>query len=150
MNPIIPTDCPYYLISRVTLAVTSVLRSGLAEAGLERVRPAYLGVLLALWLEEGLKVNELGRRAGLEPSTMTGLLDRMERDGFLVRKPDPEDRRVQHITLTDEGRGIRRTVTVVVTKTLARMFEGIPEEDLSGLKDVLRKVLTNENRDNET
>ena len=84
-----PIDCPYYLISRVTLVVTSALKKGFTEAGVTAVKPAYLGVLLTLWREDGLKVIDLGRKAGLEPSTMTGLLDRMERDTLLYREADP-------------------------------------------------------------
>ena len=81
MNFPLPPDCPYYLISRSMLAVTSLLKKGFANEGINTIKPAYLSVLLSLWNEDGLKGNELGRRAGLEPSTMTGLLDRMERDG---------------------------------------------------------------------
>ena len=85
-------ECPYYLISRVSLVVTSALKKGFANAGVEQVRPAYLCALMSLWQEDGLKVIELGKKAGLEPSTMTGLLDRMERDGLVSRTTDPRDR----------------------------------------------------------
>ena len=138
-----PTDCPYYLMSRVTLGVTSALKKGLASAGVGEVKPAYLGVLLCLWQEDGLRGNALGRRAGLEPSTMTGLLDRMERDGLVVRSADPRDRRAQHIRLTDTGRGVRTSVLRVVDRTLARVFDGIPAEELSRTKALLRHVLAN-------
>ena len=102
MNVQLPPDCPYYLISRATLAVTSHLKKGFANEGIGTIKPAYLGVLLSLWDEDGLKANELGKRAGLEPSTMTGLLDRMERDGLVKREPDPNDRRAHRIHLTQD------------------------------------------------
>lgn len=143
MTRIKPTDCPYYLVSRVTLQVTSALKKGFASAGLESLKPAYLGVLMSLWYEDGLKVTELGRRAGLEPSTMTGLLDRMERDGLVTRSTTPGDRRVQHIHLTREGQGIRETVLKVLNRTLARLFSGISREDLNRTKEILRNVLSN-------
>jgi len=72
------TECPYYLITRASLACTARLKEALAAAGVGNIRPAYLGVLMSLWSDDGLRAVELGRRAGLEPSTMTGLLDRME------------------------------------------------------------------------
>ncbi len=97
-------NCPYYLVSRVTLVVTSALKKGLAAAGVGDVKPAYLGALFALWKEDGLKVVELGRRSGLEASTMTGLIDRMEHDGLVERRDDATDRRVQRINLTEKGR----------------------------------------------
>jgi DNA-binding MarR family transcriptional regulator len=143
MELINPTDCPYYLISRTTLLGTSALKRGFAAAGVERVRPAYIGVLMSLWREDGLKMIELGRRAGLEPSTMTGLLDRMERDGLLYRSADPEDRRALRVYLTDDGVNIRELALGVLEDTITKIFGGISEEDLDHLKGVLRRVLEN-------
>jgi DNA-binding MarR family transcriptional regulator len=141
-----PKNCPYYLISRSTLAVTAELKREFASAGLEEVRPAYLGVLMSLWRNDGLSAVELARRAGLEPSTMTGLLDRMERDQLLARRPDPDDRRAQRIYLTETGRTVREPTLAAVDRTLARVLEGIPEADLLRMKDMLRRVLANTDR----
>ena len=138
-----PTDCPYYLMSRATLVMTSAFKKAFAAAGVRNVRPSYLGVLWCLWREEGVKTVDLGRCAGLEPSTMTGLLDRMERDGFVARSSHAEDRRVQIIQLTDTGRTIRETVMRMVNETLGILFEGISKEDIDRTNDVLRKVLAN-------
>ena len=44
-------------------------------------------------------------RSGSRPSLMTGLMDRMERDGLVGQRPDPADRRVLKIFLTDAGAG---------------------------------------------
>jgi DNA-binding MarR family transcriptional regulator len=141
-----PKDCPYYLISRSTLAVTAALKQEFASAGLEGVRPAYLGVLMSLWREDGLSAVELARRAGLEPSTMTGLLDRMERDKLLIRRAHPEDRRAQRIYLTETGRSVRRPTLAAVNRTLARVLEGVSAADLTRIKDTLRRVLANTDR----
>jgi DNA-binding MarR family transcriptional regulator len=138
-----PTDCAYYLITRAGLAMTALLKNELTAAGIEDVRPAYLGVLMSLWQEDGLKVMELGRRAGLEPSTMTGLLDRMERAQLLARKTDPNDRRAQRVRLTDRGRTVEETALEVVEDTLAKMLTGVSENDLEKLQSSLRRVLEN-------
>jgi len=144
-----PVNCPYYLISRVTLLTTSALKKGLAAAGVEDVRPAYLGALLALWKEDGLKVVDLGRRSGLETSTMTGLIDRMERDGLVERRDDANDRRVQRINLTGKGRQAMSPVLAVVESVLVTVFEGISAEDLSKTTDVLKRVLANAHEGNQ-
>ncbi len=143
MNVQLPPDCPYYLISRATLAVTSHLKKGFANEGIGTIKPAYLGVLLALWNEDGLKANELGKRAGLEPSTMTGLLDRMERDGVLKRKPDPNDRRANRIHLTKEGFNAEVSATKVVSNTLEKVLNTIDDKDIETTKNVLRTILQN-------
>lgn len=141
-------ECPYYLISRVSLAVTSVLKKEFIKSGLEQVKPAYLCVLMSLWQEDGLKVIELSNRAGLEPSTMTGLLDRMQRDGLVTRTPDPHDRRVLRIFLTIAGQSVRSVVLKVIDKVLAEVFAGISDDDISHTKNLLRQVLVNTNEDN--
>jgi DNA-binding MarR family transcriptional regulator len=138
-----PGECPYYLITRVSLGATAAMKRGFAEAGIGFVRPAYLGSLMSLWREDGLKVIDLGRRAGLEPSTMTGLLDRMERDGLVERRLDPADRRVLKIFLTTTGAGIRETVIGIVDSTLARVLSGVEAGEIDALKILLRKVLVN-------
>ncbi|MDD5712466.1 MAG: MarR family transcriptional regulator [Smithellaceae bacterium] len=138
-----PQDCPYYLVTRVSLAATSVFKRAFAEAGLTELRPAYMGVLMCLWNEDGLKVIELGRRAGLEPSTMTGLIDRMERDGLVTRVPDPEDRRVLKINLTEAGSAIKDTVAEKVDLVMGQVLSNVDTDDLAQLKDTLRQILTN-------
>lgn len=138
-----PEDCIYYLISRVTLTVTASLKKEFVSAGVARVKPAYLGVLISLWRDDGPKVVDLGRSAGLEPSTMTGLLDRMERDGLVFRSADPNDRRVQRIFLTEAGREVRDPIRRVVEKTLEKVFDGISDDDISKTVHFLRRVLAN-------
>ena len=138
-----PIDCPYYLISRVTLFVTSSLKRGFSDAGVNSIKPAYLGVLMTLWRDDGLKVIDLGRKSGLEPSTMTGLLDRMERDELLYREADSLDRRVQRIYLTATGREVKTPVLQVVHEVLADVFKGIDEKEIRNTKNTLQRVLTN-------
>lgn len=141
-----PTECAYYLITRASLAMTGLLKRNLAAAGVEEVRPAYLGVLLSLWQEDGLKLMELGRRAGLEPSTMTGLIDRMERAGLVRRVADPDDRRAQRIHLTEPGRVVEETALAVVEQTIDGVLAGVPEADMECLKTSLRRLLANTER----
>jgi len=152
-------NCPYYLVTRASLSITAAFRKAFAAAGIGHIKPAYLGVLMCLWkgdsLDEalgklgspgGMKIADLGRCAGLEPSTMTGVIDRMERDGLVRREDDPEDRRAQNVRLTDEGCRVRMDVVAVVDSALREAFGGIYAGALEGLKGVLRKVLSNTER----
>ena len=141
-----PFDCHFYLITRVSLLITAALRKELAAAGVEQIRPAYLGVLLVLWGDDSVRSVDLARRAGLEPSTMTGLLDRMERDGLVRREADPDDRRAQRILLTDHGREVEGPVNAVVDSTVERVLGDVPKDELRLLKGTLRQVLANANR----
>lgn len=144
-----PTDCPYYLVSRLSLQITTALRKTFTSAGIGRVKPSYLGVLWSLWLKDGVKTSELGRSAGLEPSTMTGLLDRMERDGLVMRKPDPSDRRAQVIWLTDRGTKLKGVATRMVNETMSRVFRTFNNDEMGQLTDMLKQALANAHEGNE-
>ncbi len=141
-----PMDCPLYLISRSSLVVAWGLRRTLASSGMEQVRPAYLGVLLILWTGDGMRSVDLARRVGLEPSSMTGLLDRMERDGLLKRRADPDDRRAQRIYLTEVGREAEGPVNGVVDQAVREVLGDIPAEDVEHLSATLRQILDNADR----
>ena len=138
-------ECPYYLISRVSLSVTAALKKEFASSGVEQVKPAYLCVLMSLWQADGLKVIELSKKAGLEPSSMTGLLDRMQRDELVERITDLTDRRVLRIHLTKTGRQVRDPVLKAVERVITEIFAGIPQKSISQTKNLLRHVLANAN-----
>lgn len=137
----IPAECFYYLISRTTLAATTALRQALAATGAAQIRPSYLGVLIVLWQEDGLQSAALGRRAGLEPSSMTGILDRMERDRLIERVADPEDRRAQRIFLTESGREYEAPVGCAVSRMLEKLTGDVSARDLETTKTTLGKLL---------
>ncbi len=136
-------NCPYYFVSRAYLASTSMLRKELGANGVGEVKPAYLGVLMILWEQDGLQASKLGKKAGLEPSSMTGMIDRMERDGLIERQSDPNDRRALKIFLTEKGRAAQAPVTKVVDHALTSMVEGISDQEMETTKKVLKSFIEN-------
>lgn len=156
MESLHPNDCMYYLVTRVSLSLTSILKKRFAESGYDFVKPAYIGVLLWLWMEdgmgnmlgkfgkdEGIKLSDLGKLAGLEPSSMTGLIDRMEKDGLVVRINDPKDRRAAIVQLTQKGITIRKHILTIVDTVTKEFLSTIPLKQESIAMDVLKKILTN-------
>jgi len=161
MNNLSPDDCTFFLITRASLAVTSVFKKALANNQLPDVKPSYLGVLMCLWKDEamdevlgklgsedGMKLSELGRCAGVEPSTITGLIDRMEKDGLVYRSSIPNDRRANKANLTEKGRAIQRKFFGALDDLASEAFAGISNEDTKVAKKVLRKIIKNASKKN--
>ncbi|MGE5389614.1 MAG: MarR family winged helix-turn-helix transcriptional regulator [Deltaproteobacteria bacterium] len=63
-------------------------------------------ILISLLEENGSTLTRVGQRANLESSTLTNMVDRMERDGLVERKPSRLDRRTIRLYITDKGREI--------------------------------------------
>jgi len=78
-----------------------LLARGISAHG---VVPGQFAQLLALYERDGQTPTELSRAVGIEPGTMTKTLRRMERDGLVERRTDPDDRRAVPIFLTQRAR----------------------------------------------
>jgi len=98
----------------------------LEELGLYRGQPP---MLFALWEQEGLTHSELAARLHVTPATITKMIQRMERAGFVERREDPEDQRVSRVYLTAAGRAIRGDVQRVWRTLEEETFEGFSAEE---------------------
>lgn len=120
------------------LAVASRRVIGLYRPVLEPMgltHPQYL-VMLALWQHEPLSVRRLGELVSLEPATLSPLLKRLEAIGYLQRTRDRADERTLRVTLTEQGRALRRRALEVPTTIMAKL-----EMDVDQLRE-LHAVLT--------
>ena len=95
--------------------------------------------------DKGRTVSQLGAAAGVKPTTLTSVLDRLERRGHISRTVRAGDRRSVLIELTDTG----REAAAVITRTLAdiedRALGDLPAEAVAGFHSVLN-ALTKEGR----
>ena len=82
----------------------------LSEHGL--TYPQYL-VLLALWEKDAQPVNDIAKRLFLETNTVTPLLQRMEKEGFLTRRKGEKDARQMIVSLTGKGKELQKKLADV-------------------------------------
>lgn len=94
-------------------------------------------------LEEGspMKVTELARRMYLHPATMVGLLDRLEAKSLVQRSRSDKDRRVVHITITEQGRELVRNSPEVAKGLLVKGLEPLPEKKVRVISDGLEQIV---------
>lgn len=92
---------------------------------------------------EGLSPHELADRAGVTRATITGLLDGLERDGFVVRCSGLEDRRKISIVLTDLGRASARDLTGEHTEWIATLFADFTAEERATFTGFLQRIWKN-------
>ena len=95
--------------------------------------------MMALWERDGVTVSELGERLFLDSATLTPLLKRLETHGLVERRRSTEDERAVIVTLTGEGRDLRKRA-LAVPGCMAGCINLSPEEGMQ-LKALLEKVL---------
>jgi DNA-binding MarR family transcriptional regulator len=87
-----------------------------------------------------LSPSALARHAGLHPATMTGILDRLERGGWVVRERDPSDRRAVVVrALRDRSKEVFRLYSGMNT-SMDQICAGYGETELELLADFLRRT----------
>ncbi len=79
--------------------------------------------------EDPTMVTELADYMGVTPSTMSLNLKRLEAGGFITRSRDPEDRRVMNVLLTDGGRRMRDSATLLDPDRVDAMLSGLRPDD---------------------
>jgi DNA-binding MarR family transcriptional regulator len=99
-----------FALYSASLTVTKIYKPLLAQFGL--TYPQYL-VMLALWETDSIGVSALGERLYLDSGTLTPLLKRMEALGYLKRERDAADERRVIVTLTAEGRLLKKAAVSV-------------------------------------
>jgi len=100
-------------------------------------------VLVKLENNEGVSQARLAELADVEPMTMVRILDRMESDGMLERRADPEDRRARRLYLTGKAKLLLDEVWRVAESTRTELFAGLSAKECDAFMDVLERVHRN-------
>ena len=103
--------------------------------------PQYL-VFLVLWEEEGITLKHLGERLSLDSGTLTPLIKRLEKEGFVTRERSLKDERAIQIKLTSKGHKLRNKAVNIPQKMLCQVQLEIPilEKLRSDLKTLLKML----------
>lgn len=91
-------------------------------------------------LGEGVRQVMLADALGIEGPTLVRSLDNLAANGLIVRREDASDRRAKTLHLTPEGRALRAQVETLLLDVRARVFEGIPAEDVHAMLRVFDRL----------
>ncbi len=103
--------------------------------------PPQVHALLWLGLDGSLTMGELARRLGVTEKTVTGVMDRLEREGHIVRERGETDRRVVRCRLTDKGKQTFGKLDRSMHRSMGVVMGMLDPEDRQALFRVLEKVL---------
>jgi DNA-binding MarR family transcriptional regulator len=100
-------------------------------------------LLLALHAGESVPMRALAGRLHYDSSNLTGLVDRLEARGAIVRRPDPSDRRVKAVAITEEGLRLRDAFWQRSVGD-AGVLGSLDEQQAATLRELLRRALAEE------
>ncbi len=136
-------DSATYLASLLAKSFSRALQERSLKLGFA---PGQFPVLLELWTEEGLTQKQLLDRLDVEQATMANTLSRMERDGLILRKKHPGDKRAQLIFLTDKARAMEAGAKEAALAADRSRLSGFRQFERELLLEYMRKAIANGTR----
>ncbi|WP_020075626.1 MarR family winged helix-turn-helix transcriptional regulator [Cryocola sp. 340MFSha3.1] len=107
-------------------------------------------ILSALDKTTGLTQIELGRVLGLDKTTLTSQLDRLERNGLIERRPDPRDRRARIPVITEEGEALRSAAARSADEAERHALRDFDDDDIVRLRRILFAIVGDTDTDTDT
>jgi DNA-binding MarR family transcriptional regulator len=124
-------------LQRATHATLNLLAAELVDLDLTA---SEINVLANLADGRGRTVSELGVAAGTRPTTLTSVLDRLERRGHITRGARPGDRRAVLVELTSSGRLAASTIRRAIADLEHRALRDLPDDAIACLRAALQAL----------
>lgn len=106
----------------------------------ENITPPQLDILVCLGRTEGLTLGEIGERLLVTGGNITGLVDRLERSGYVYRERDQKDRRIIRAKLTPKGQAVHKEILPVFQKCLNNIMNILPSSEQRLLNRLLKRL----------
>jgi DNA-binding MarR family transcriptional regulator len=130
-------DCIVFLLAKAYQRAHSNFKRRLRS---HRLTPIQTLVLSALWDKQGLSAGEIGKRLSLDNATLSGVLDRMAERGWILKKQDPQDKRVVRIYLDHRGKTQKGILLREREAANEEILRNLTQKQRHLLKQLLRKV----------
>jgi DNA-binding MarR family transcriptional regulator len=132
-----------FLIAKIHQSGGRILARKLKDHKVEEINPAQGRILFVLWEEDHLPIHELAKRTSLGKSTLTSMLDRLEKTGHLVRIPSEHDRRKIMVQLTPKNRALQQQYEQISQEMTDLFYAGLSPVEVSRFEQKLQRILEN-------
>lgn len=131
-----------YIMGRATRTLGALVTHNFTAAGYD-VTCEQWAVLVNLGKKNGQSQQELAGLTCKDKTSITRLIDNMEKHSLVVRIPDKSDKRQKLIYLAKKGKDLQEKLVLVIQKTLQKAQKSIKTNDLETCKKVLNQIYEN-------
>jgi DNA-binding MarR family transcriptional regulator len=132
-------DCINYMLTVAQHEVFLQFSDALSQYG---ITPGQYGVLSCLWENGAATPKELARYLSLENSSISGLLDRLQKQGLIDRLLDPNDRRSIRVVTTQQGTALKEAVLLTVERLNDSILGDLTPDEKVQLAGMLQHIAT--------
>ena len=132
-----------FLVTKIKQLGDRIFEKVLAEKGIDSFNGAQGRILYVLWQQDGVPIKTVSEQCGLAITSLTTMLERMEKQGLIRRVPDEKDRRKTLLFLTDKARDLQKDYDAVSDQMSQIFYDGFTDEEIIRFEDGLRRVQKN-------
>lgn len=126
-----------FLMFRTARGMKKMLDARLSEFN---VTSSQASVLNTLFSSDGISLSDIGKSVHLDKPAITGLADRMEKDGLVERRRTSSDRRIIQLFLTEKGRNLYNTIETIIIEVDQQLVKGIVTQEIETLHEMLQSI----------
>ena len=132
-----------FLMAKIHQTSGRIFSRILKKYGIDEINPAQGRILFVLWSKDEIPISELARRTMLSKSTLTSMLDRLEKTGYLTRIRSKEDRRTILIKRTEKDKKLEKTYVQVSDEMTNLFYKGLTSAEIDNFENYLKRILAN-------
>ena len=132
-----------FLITKIKQLGDRIFEKVLTAKNIDAFNGAQGRILYVLWKEDGIPIKTLSDRCGLAITSLTTMLERMEKQKLISRVQSPSDKRKTLLYLTDKARDLKNDYDNVSSRMSEIYYRGFSEEEIVQFENYLQRVLDN-------
>ncbi|WP_228409513.1 MarR family winged helix-turn-helix transcriptional regulator [Radiobacillus deserti] len=114
--------------------------SEMEKAGIDGIGTSHGDILYALFYTPRLTMAEISSRIQKDKSTVTALVEKLVRLGYVMKERDRHDARIVYVALTEKGMDLKPTFESISNKVLSVFYSNIPTKEQKDLLTILNKI----------
>jgi len=130
------------LMSQVDRLCTKRFVQNSHKAGLDISQDQWM-VLGPIWKNKAISQKEIAEYCGKDKTSVTKIIDTLEKKNLLVRYSDQIDQRIKRVVLSNKGKDLMKNVMPVIEQTRNEVLSGINSKEVETFKIVLKKIYNN-------
>lgn len=132
-----------FQVSKIKQLGDRIFEKILADRGIEAFNGAQGRILYVLFQEDGVPIKTVSEKCGLAITSLTTMLERMEKSGLILRRQASEDKRKTLLFLTDKARDLENDYIVVSEEMGDIYYQGFTEDEVKAAEEYLDRIRLN-------
>ena len=130
------------LLAKIHQIMNRIFNKMLKDYGIEELNSGQGRILFVLWQQDNIPIRELSVKTQLTKSTLTSMLDRLEKKDFLSRESG-NDRREFIVKLSDKSKRLKKDYEKISGEMTEVFYNNLTEEERDNFEEYLRRILDN-------